>query len=90
MGGRTEILQLLVRKDIQGSKVDLGVPVLASLRSSHFDNLAGAAFDHDEAVFAQGRALHGIRRRGAGVGALERVLMLPKWSALALQQTDES
>lgn len=48
-----------------------GVAVLAGLGGGHFDDLAGAALQHDEAVLAQRRALHGERGRGAGVPGLE-------------------
>lgn len=76
MGGRAEIFQLLAGEDVDGYQMDLGVAVLASLRGGHFDDLAGAVLDDDEAVLPQGRALHRVRERGAGIGALEGVLML--------------
>ncbi len=78
MGGRAQILELLAGEDVDGDEMDLGVTVLASLGGGHVDNLAGAALDHDEAVLAQGRALHGVGRRGAGVDGVEVVLMLEK------------
>ena len=56
--------------------MDLGVTVLASLGGGHIDNLAGAALDHDEAVLAQSRALHGVGGRGTGIDRVEVVLML--------------
>jgi hypothetical protein len=67
---------LLASEDVKGDKVDLGVTVLASLGGRHVDNLAGAALDHDEAVLAQSRALHGVGERRAGVGGLEGGIML--------------
>ena len=73
---RAEIFQLFAGEDVDGDKVDLGVAVLAGLRSAHFDYLAGAALDDDEAVLAEGRALHGIGLRSASIGALKGVLML--------------
>lgn len=76
MSGRAEIFKLLAGEDVNGDKVDLGVTVLASLGGGHFDNLAGAVLDHNKAVLAESRALHRVRGRGTGVGALERVLML--------------
>ena len=78
MGGRAQILELLASEDVDGDEMDLGVTVLASLGGRHVDNLAGAALDHDEAVLAQGRALHGVGGRSAGVGGIEVVLMLGK------------
>jgi len=56
--------------------MDLGVAVLAGLGGGHVDDLAGTVLDADEAVLAEGRALHRVRGRGAGIGALEGVLML--------------
>ena len=76
MGGRAEIFELLLSEDVDGDKMDLGMAVLASLGGGHFDDLAGTVLDHDEAVLPEGRALHGIGGRGAGIDALEGVLML--------------
>jgi hypothetical protein len=76
VGGRAEILKLLAGKDINGSKMDLRVAVLAGLGGRHIDNLARTALDHDVTTLAQGRALHGVRGRGAGIGGTEVVLML--------------
>lgn len=76
VGGRTKIFELLAGKDVDGDEVHLGVAVLAGLGGRHFDNLARAVLDDDEAVLPQSRALHGVRGRGAGVGALEGVLLM--------------
>lgn len=76
MGGGAEIFQLLAGEDVDGNQVDLGVTVLASLGGGHVDDLAGAILDADEAVLPQGRTLHGVSGRGAGIGGLESVLML--------------
>lgn len=76
VGGRAEIFELLTGEDIDGDKMNLGVTVLASLRGTHLDNLAGAALNDDKAVLPQGRALHWISGRGASIGALKGVLML--------------
>ena len=76
VGGRAEIFELLAGEDVDGDEMDLGVTVLAGLGGRHVDDLAGAALDTDEAVLAEGRALHGVRRRRAGVDRLEGVLML--------------
>lgn len=56
--------------------MNLSMAVLASLRGRHFDNLARAALDNDEAVLPQGRALHRICSRRTGVSTVEGVLML--------------
>ncbi len=76
MGGRAEIFQLLRSEDVDGDEMDLGMPVLASLGSAHFDNFAGTTFDHHKAVLPQGGALHRIGRRCASISAIESVLML--------------
>ena len=60
MGGRGEIFELLVGEDVDGDQVDLCVAVLAGLGGGHFDDLAWALFDDDEAVLPQGRALHRV------------------------------
>ena len=78
MGGRAEIFELLLSEDVDSDKVDLCVTVLSSLGSGHFNDLARTVLDHDEAVLPEGRALHRIGCRGAGIGALEGVLMLLK------------
>lgn len=76
VGGWTKFFELLTGEDINGNKMDLSVTVLASLGGRHVDNLAGAVLDHNEAVLAQGRALHGVGEGRAGVGRLEGELML--------------
>lgn len=76
MGRGAEILELLASEDVNGDQVDLGVTVLAGLGGGHVDNLARAVLDADEAVLPQSGTLHGVGERGAGIGALEGVLML--------------
>jgi len=76
VGGRAKIFKLLGGEDVDGNQMDLGVTVLARLRGGHLDNLAGTVLDDDEAVLPQSRALHGVGGGGAGIGALEGVLML--------------
>lgn len=76
MGGRAKIFELLAGEDIDGDEMDFGVAVLAGLRRTHLDDLAGAALDDDKAVLPQSRALHWISGRGASIGALKGVLML--------------
>ena len=56
--------------------MDLGVTVLAGLGSTHFDDFARTAFNHDESVFSQGGTLHRISGRCAGIGTLKGVLVL--------------
>lgn len=76
MGRWAKFFQLLSSEDIDGDQMDLGVTVLASLRGGHVDDLARAVLDHNETVLSQGRALHWVSGRGAGIGGLEGVLML--------------
>jgi len=76
VGGGAELFKLLGGEDVDGDEMDLGVAVLAGLRGGHLDNLAGTVLDDDEAVLPQGRALHRVGGGGAGIGALEGVLML--------------
>ena len=80
MGGGTEIFQLLAGKDIDGDEMDLGVTVLSGLGGAHFNDLARATLDDNEAIFAERRALHRIGERGAGISALEGDIMLRKMS----------
>jgi hypothetical protein len=76
VGRGREIFQLLAGEDVDGDQVDLSVTMLASLRSGHLDNLAGAALDDNVTVLPQSRALHGESGGGASIGGLEGVLML--------------
>lgn len=76
MGGRREIFELLASEDVNGNQVDLGVTVLSSLGSRHVNDLAGAALDHDVAVLAESRTLHGESGGSTSIGAVEGVLML--------------
>ena len=76
VGGRRQIFEFLSGEDVDGSKMDLGVTVFASLGGGHFDDLAGTAFDDDETVLPQGGTLHGISSRSASIGTIEGVLML--------------
>jgi len=73
VGRWAKIFELLASEDIDGNEMNLGVTMLARLRGAHFDNLAGARLDHDEAVLAERRALHRISGRSASIGALESV-----------------
>ena len=76
VGGGRQIFKFLAGEDVNGSKMDLGVTVLARLGSGHFDDLAGAAFNDDETVLPQGRTLHRVGGRGTSIGAVEGMLML--------------
>ena len=76
MGGGGQIFQLLAGEDVDGSQVDLGVTVLASLGGGHVDNLAWATFDDNMTVLSQGGTLHREGGRGAGIGRLKGMLML--------------
>lgn len=60
VGGRAKIFQLLASENVNCDQVNLCVAVLAGLRGTHFDNLAGATLDDDETVLAERRALHRI------------------------------
>ena len=61
VGGRAKVFELLAGEDVDSDEVDLGVAMLARLGSGHFDDLARAVLDNDEAVLPQSRALHRIR-----------------------------
>ena len=78
MGGWGQVFELFAGKDVESSQMNFGVTVFARLRGSHVDNLAGAAFDNDEAILSQGRTLHRVSSGGAGIGTFEGMLMLPK------------
>ena len=76
MGGRRQIFELLAGEDVDGSQMDLGVTVLASLGGAHFDDLAWTTLDDNVTVLAKSGTLH---REGGGstsIGTLEGVLML--------------
>lgn len=60
MGGGREIFELLVGENVDGDQMDLCVAVLAGLGGGHFDDLAWALLDDDEAVLSQRRALHRV------------------------------
>jgi len=76
VGGRAQILVLLLGEDIKGDEVDLGVSVLAGLGGGHIHNLAGPALDHDESSLAQSRALHGEGIGSDALGGLELLLVV--------------
>lgn len=76
VGGGRQILELLASEDIDGNDVDLGVTVLAGLGGGHLDDLAGTTLNDDVTVLAQGRALHGVGGRRAGIGRLEGNVVL--------------
>lgn len=76
VGRRAQLFELLAGEDVDGDQMDLGVTVLSGLRGGHVDDLAGTALDHDVTVLTQSRALHRERGRGAGIDALEGVIML--------------
>ena len=76
VGGRAKVFELLAGKDVDGDEVHLGVAVLTRLGGRHFDNLARAVLDDDEAVLPQSRTLHRVSGRGASIGALEGVLLM--------------
>jgi hypothetical protein len=76
VGGGAKIFELLASEDVNGNEMDLGVTVLAGLRGTHLNDLAGARFDDHKTVLAESRALHRIGGRGASIGALKGVLML--------------
>ena len=76
VSGWAEFFQLFTSEDINGDKMHLSVPVFAGLRGGHVHDLAGAVLDHNEAVLAQGRALHRKCSRCTSIGAIESVLML--------------
>ena len=72
----TEIFEFLASEDVDGDEMNFGVTVFSGFGSTHFDDLARAALDDDEAVLSERRALHRIGIRGAGIGTLECVFML--------------
>ena len=76
MGGRAQFFQLLAGEDVQGNKMDLGVTVLSGFGGGHVHNLAWAILDHDMSVLTESGTLHWVGGRGAGIDALESVIML--------------
>lgn len=76
VGGGGEILKLLAGEDISGNQVNLGVTVLSSLGGRHVNDLARAVLDHNVAVLAQSRTLHGEGLRGSGISGLEGDIVL--------------
>lgn len=76
VGGGGQVFHLLAGEDVNGNQVDLCVAVFSSLGGGHFDNLARAALDDNEAVLSQGGTLHGEGGRGTRIGGLEGVFML--------------
>lgn len=76
VGRRGEVFELAAVEDVEGNKMDLGVAVLASLRSRHVNDLARTTFDHNVAVLPKRRALHGKGGRRTGIGGLEGDFML--------------
>jgi len=76
VGGWAKFFELLAGEDINSNQMNLGVTVLSSLGGGHVDDLAGTVLDANETVLSQGRALHGVGGRRAGIGGVEGVLML--------------
>lgn len=76
VGGGGEILKLLAGEDIGGDQVNLGVTVLSSLGGRHVNDLARAVLDHNVAVLAQSRTLHGVGERSSGISRLESDIVL--------------
>ena len=60
-----------IKTRVASGITDLSVAVLAGLGGGHLDDLAGSAFQHHKAVFAQGRALHGVGGGRPGITCLE-------------------
>ena len=77
MGRGAKFFKLLASEDIDGDEMDLSMTVLAGFGGTHVDNLAGAALDDHMSVLAKGGTLHRERGRGARIGRLESMLMLP-------------
>ena len=68
MSYRVSVLKFLMREDIVGFEIDLGVSMLARLGRRHVADFAGVAFDKDMASFAQRGTLDWVRERRASVG----------------------
>lgn len=64
--------------------------VLPSLGSGHIHDLARATLDHDVAVLAQSRALHGKGERRASVGGVESDIVLRATTLAALLYSEEN
>ena len=90
VSGGGEIFILLAGEDVESSKMDLGVTVLAGLGGGHIDNLAWASLDHNVSVLTQGRALHGKGKRRASIGGLEGNVMLQRGGKSARFRKDHS
>ena len=76
VGGWAQFFELLSSEDVNGSKMDLCVTVLASLGGRHVDNLAWAVLDDYETVFAKSGTLHRVGGRSTGIGAIKGVLLM--------------
>ena len=82
VGGRRHIFVLLASEDVEGGDVGLGVTVLSSLGSGHFNDLTRTALDDNVTVLAQSRALHGEGVRRASVGGFEGLVLYIRTSAI--------
>lgn len=69
--------------------------MLASLRGGHFNNFAWTSLEHDKAVLAESRTLHGEGGGGSGVAGLEMCVLniahclwclVTVWSDLGIQK----
>ena len=80
MGRWAKFFELLAGEDIDGNQMNLSVTMFASLRGGHIDNLARTVLDADETILPQGRALHGVSCRRAGICRFERMFMLLRHS----------
>jgi hypothetical protein len=76
VSGWGQVFELLAGEDVKRGQMDFCVTVLASLGGGHFDDLARATLDDNEAILSQGRTLHWVGCRGASISAVEGVLML--------------
>lgn len=56
--------------------MDLGVTVLTSLGSGHFNNLTRSTLDDDVAVLSQGRTLDGVGLGSTGIDSLEGLIVV--------------
>ena len=78
--GRTYILVLFPGEYVDTDQVHLGVTMFPRLGGGHFDDLARAALQHDEAVLAEGRALLRERRAGTGVALAQKLVVEVQFS----------